>query len=87
MVPARSACWLGAVVLLLGVLLAHWMLTSWWHVQDAYWWILVVLGAWYACVVLVQLALGHRRSCLWRRSLRWFLGPIGALIDPFDLDG
>ena len=82
MVPARSACWLGAVVLVLAVLLLAWLLPD-----AALPWIAGVLLAWFLVVLLTQLALGHRRRCLLRRSVRWFLGPPGALIDPFDLDG
>ena len=81
MVPARSACWLGAAVLVLVVLLLNWLLPD-----EARPWIALVLVAWFLVVLLTQLALGHRRSCLLRRSVRWFLGPVGALIDPFDLD-
>lgn len=81
MVPAKSSCWFGAVVLVLVVGLLVWLLPD-----AAVPWIAAALAAWFAVVVLVQLALGHRGSCLWRRSVRWFLGPIGALLDPFDSD-
>jgi hypothetical protein len=81
MVPARSSTWFGGIVLLLAVLLANWLLPD-----AALPWIALGLAAWFLAVVLIQLALGHRRSCLLRRSVRWFLGPVGALLDPFDFD-
>lgn len=80
MVPAQSATWFGAIVLALVVGLLWWLLPAW-HTA-----VLVVLAGWVLVVLLVQLALGHRGGCLVRRTVRWFLGPVGALVDPFDLD-
>lgn len=33
---------------------------------------------------LVQALLGHRGTCWLWRTLRWWLGPVGALVDPVD---
>lgn len=33
---------------------------------------------------LVQALLGHRGKCWLWRTLRWWLGPIGALVDPVE---
>jgi hypothetical protein len=80
LVPSRTSTWFGAVVLaVLGGLL-------WWFATGLRPWIVAVLGTWYLVVLLVQLALGHRGSCLLRRTGRWFFGPVGALLDPFDGD-
>jgi hypothetical protein len=50
-------------------------------------WLLAVLGSWWVVTALVQLALGHRGVCALRRTQRWFFGPAGALVDPFDESG
>lgn len=78
MVPARSSCWIGGLVLLVAVLVLYWLVPSWLP------WTALVLAGWIAVVAFIQFGLGHRGRCLARRSLRWFLGPIGALLDPFD---
>ncbi len=80
MVPAKSATWFGAVVLILVVGLL------WWLLPATRIWVLLGLLGWVVAVLSIQLALGHRGSCLLRRTVRWFFGPIGALVDPFDLD-
>ncbi len=80
LVPARSSAWLGAVVL--GVLIA----VAWWLLPSAHAVIVAVLGLWWVVVGVVQVALGHRGRCALRRTVRWYFGPVGALLDPFDDD-
>jgi hypothetical protein len=80
MVPSRTSTWFGAVVL---ALLAG---AVWWFAPGVRAWVVAVLGCWWLAVGGVQLALGHRGRCLVRRTGRWFFGPVGALLDPFDGD-
>lgn len=75
-VPGRVSAWFGAVVLAL-VCAALW---TWLPVTRP--WLPVVLGTWYVVVLAVQAALGHRGTCLVRRTGRWYFGPAGALLDP-----
>lgn len=78
MVPARTSAWFGAVILV-AVSVAGWI---WLPAVRV--WLVAVLGSWWVVTGLVQLALGHRGSCALRRTMRWFFGPAGALVDPFD---
>ena len=80
MVPSRTSTWLGAAVLatVTGV--------AWWLLPPAHAWIVAVLGVWWVLTALTQLALGHRGGCWLRRTMRWYFGPAGALLDPFDGD-
>ena len=78
LVPSRTSTWFGAVVLVLLVGLLGWF------VAGLRPWIVAVLGVWWVATLLVQLALGHRGTCALRRTGRWFFGPVGALLDPFD---
>lgn len=80
-VPAKSSCWFGAVVLVVLLALLDWLLPD-----TARPWIALVLVLWFLVVLVVQLGLGHRGRCLARRTVRWYLGPIGALADPLDID-
>lgn len=80
LVPSRTSTWFGAVVLALVSGLV------WWFAAGLRPWVVAVLGTWYVVVLLVQLGLGHRGGCLLRRTGRWFFGPVGALLDPFDGD-
>jgi hypothetical protein len=54
---------------------------AWW-VPASRPWIPLVLALWGALTLAVQAALGHRGRCLARRTVRWWLGPPGALLDP-----
>jgi hypothetical protein len=78
MVPARTSAWFGAVIL------AAASGAIWIWLPGARPWLLAVLGSWWLVTALVQLALGHRGTCALRRTMRWFVGPAGALVDPFD---
>jgi hypothetical protein len=80
LVPSRTSSWFGAVVLLVVIGLL------WWLLPGARIWVLAVLGSWWILTGAVQLALGHRGRCALRRTQRWFFGPAGALLDPFDGD-
>ncbi len=77
-VPGRVSAWFGAVVL--GLICA----AAWIWLPGARPWLPVVLGTWYAVTLAIQVALGHRGSCMVRRAGRWFFGPAGALLDPSD---
>lgn len=56
-------------------------------------WIAPVLLSWTVGLLLialvasalVQALLGHRGMCWLWRTLRWWLGPIGALVDPVEM--
>jgi hypothetical protein len=75
-VPSRTATVLGGLVIaLVGAALAWW-------VPASRPWIPLVLALWGALTLAVQAALGHRGRCLARRTVRWWLGPPGALLDP-----
>jgi hypothetical protein len=78
MVPSRTSAWFGAAVL--AVLCA----AAWWWLPVVRPWLLAALGTWWVVTGLTQLALGHRGRCALRRTMRWFFGPVGALVDPFD---
>ena len=81
LVPARSATVIGAVIWALVVTaVAAWAPTSWLVG------LLVMLALGVVGCLLVQLALGHRGRCLVRRTVRWSIGSVGALLDPFDAD-
>jgi len=80
LVPSRTSTWFGAIVL--GVIAG----LLWWFAAGLRPWVIAVLGVWYTTTLLVQLGLGHRGTCLLRRTGRWFFGPAGALLDPFDGD-
>ena len=58
----------------------------WWFAPGLRLWVVAALGMWWLVTLTVQLALGHRGACLVRRTGRWFFGPVGALVDPFDGD-
>jgi hypothetical protein len=81
MVPSRTSTWFGAVILVAVSSAALWWLPA------ARGYVLAALGCWWVVTGLVQLALGHRGRCALRRTLRWFFGPAGALVDPFDDNG
>jgi hypothetical protein len=80
LVPSRTSTWFGAIVL---VLLAGAVA---WFAPGLRAWVVAVLGTWWTVTLLVQLGLGHRGACLLRRTGRWFFGPVGAILDPFDGD-
>jgi len=81
MVPSRTSTWFGAVIL---VVVAG---AIWIWLPGVRTWLLAILGSWWVVTALVQLALGHRGVCAPRRTMRWFFGPAGALVDPFDESG
>lgn len=75
---------MSAVVI--GVLLAAAILTVCRLWLPGFFWPLVAL----LIVGLVvsagtQAFLGHRGACWAQRTVRWWLGPLGALLDPLDL--
>ena len=57
------------------------------------WWLLPALIGWTLGLLLlgllvsavIQLLLGHRGWCWLWRTLRWWLGPIGTLVDPLEM--
>jgi hypothetical protein len=75
MVPTRSSTVLGAVVLA-AVSTAIWVWLP--GVRGA---LVAILVVWLVVTALVQLALGHRGRCALRRTVRWWLGPAGAMLD------
>ena len=80
MVPSASNAVLGAVVV--GVVLA----LAWWWFPGGWALALTALAALGLAVSAVaQLAMGHRGRCWAERTVRWWLGPAGAMVDPFDV--
>lgn len=69
---------MGALLILLALALLGWLLPAVlpWAL------LLVVLGL--VVSAAIQAALGHRGRCWAQRTIRWWLGPAGALVDPFD---
>ena len=47
--------------------------------------LLTVLGAGLLVSATAQAFLGHRGRCWAERSIRWWLGPVGSVVDPFDV--
>ena len=78
LVPAKSSVVFG-IILIAAVAGLLWWLAPW---------LLPFLAA--ALILAlgislgVQLWLGHRGRCLRIRTVRWWLGPIGSLIDPME---
>lgn len=70
---------IGALVVALGLGLEAWL----WPAAVP--WTVALLLAGLLLSALVQLLLGHRGACWLRRSVRWWLGPIGTLIDPIEM--
>lgn len=79
MVPAMSSVIIGAVAL--GLVIGA--SSVWFSAALPYLFGLILLGL--LASFAVQLALGHRGRCLVNRTLRWWLGPIGSLIDPIEM--
>jgi hypothetical protein len=79
LVPALSSVIVG------GILVALAMAAAWWLFPPALPWLigLVVVGLIFSAAA--QLLSGHRGTCLLRRTLRWWLGPIGSLVDPIEM--
>lgn len=78
LVPALTSVILGAL-LLAGVLgLEAWL----WPAALPATLALIVFGLVVSAVA--QLLLGHRGTCWLWRTLRWWLGPVGNLIDPVE---
>ena len=80
LVPSRTSTWFGAVALVVIVGAVAWFAPG---LRP---WAGAALGVWWLATFLVQLGLGHRGTCLIRRTGRWFFGPVGALVDPVDGD-
>lgn len=78
LVPALTSVILGALLLaaVLGLELWQWPGAIPWTIGVAVVG-LVVSGC-------AQFLLGHRGTCWLRRTLRWWLGPAGNLIDPVE---
>lgn len=79
LVPALSSVVLGA--LLIGALL--WLEA--WLLPPAVPWTIGLIVAGLVVSSVTQLLLGHRGTCWLWRSLRWWLGPVGNLVDPVEM--
>jgi hypothetical protein len=79
LVPAASSVVIGALLLLAVLLLERWLL------PGLIVWTVGVAAVGLVVSAVVQLALGHRGTCFLRRTLRWWLGPIGSMIDPIEM--
>ncbi|MFZ9988501.1 MAG: hypothetical protein ACO3ID_07660 [Candidatus Nanopelagicales bacterium] len=79
-VPSASATVIGALGSLAVLALA------WLWLPRGFFWALVGLAiAGLAVSALAQVALGHRGMCWAQRTIRWWLGPLGTLVDPLDV--
>lgn len=67
-------------IILIGVVFA----VEAWLLPAAIPWTLALLAAALLMSALIQAWLGHRGWCWLWRTLRWWLGPIGELVDPVD---
>lgn len=79
MVPAMSSVIFGVVFVGLVAALLWWLLP--WALSFLAAALVLGLGLSFG----IQLWLGHRGACLRTRTLRWWLGPLGSIIDPLDL--
>lgn len=79
LVPALTSV-IFAVVLLLVVLGLEW-----WLLPALIGWTLGLLLLGLLVSAVIQLLLGHRGWCWMWRTLRWWLGPIGTLVDPLEM--
>jgi hypothetical protein len=80
MVPSLSNAILGAAMMIAVLVVAWIFLPAGWTAALG---VLALAGL--AVSGAVQAALGHRRRCWVERTLRWWLGPLGAFLDPVDL--
>ena len=79
MVPAVTSVVFG------GLVVAAILLIELWLIPSLLVWTLAVLGLGLVFSAIVQLVLGHRGMCWFYRTLRWWLGPVGSFIDPFEM--
>ncbi|MFN8125846.1 MAG: hypothetical protein U0R64_04980 [Candidatus Nanopelagicales bacterium] len=79
LVPALTSVIFALV--LVGLVLA----AEWWLFPVAVPWTLALLAIGLVASAIVQWVLGHRGWCWWWRTLRWWLGPIGTLVDPLEM--
>ncbi|MCH9815534.1 MAG: hypothetical protein K0U64_03635 [Actinomycetia bacterium] len=79
MVPAVTSVIFGGIVVVVILLIELWLIPA------LLVWTLAILGLGLAFSAIVQLVLGHRGKCWFYRTLRWWLGPVGSFIDPFEM--
>lgn len=79
-VSSASAVVIGALGLAL-VLIALWL----WFPLGIFWGLLGLLALGLVASACAQAFLGHRGACWTQRTIRWWLGPVGALVDPLDV--
>ena len=79
LVPALTSVGFGVFVVVLVLALEAWLLPS------LIGWTILLLGLALLLSAAVQLVLGHRGSCWAWRTLRWWIGPIGTLVDPLEM--
>ena len=68
-------------IILVGIVVA----VEAWLVPALIPWTLALLAIGLVVSGIVQFVLGHRGACWLWRTLRWWLGPIGSLIDPIEM--
>lgn len=79
-VPSASSVVIGGLGLA-AVLVVIWI----WFPHGLFWGLLALVGAGLVVSGAAQAFLGHRGPCWTQRTLRWWLGPVGTLVDPLDL--
>ncbi len=79
LVPALSSTVIGGAVLVIAIGVSiTWLPTM---VTST---LLIVMILALALSAACQAILGHRGRCWATRTVRWWLGPLGSLLDPFD---
>ncbi len=56
-----------------------------WFPRGIFWGVLALVGLGLLASAAAQAFLGHRGACWGQRTVRWWLGPVGALADPLDV--
>ncbi len=79
LVPALTSTLLGGVIVLVLIIAS----VLWLPVLATIV-LLITVALALAVSGLAQCLLGHRGRCWMQRTVRWWLGPLGSLIDPFD---
>lgn len=79
LVPALSS--VIVALILIGIVLA----VEWWLLPALIGWTVGLLLVGLLVSAVAQLLMGHRGWCWLWRTLRWWLGPIGTLVDPIEM--
>jgi len=79
-VPSASSAVIGGLGVA-AILTVLWL----WFPRAIFWGVLALVGLGLLASAAAQAFLGHRGACWGQRTVRWWLGPLGALADPLDV--